>query len=233
MTVMVQRMHWRGRLGLAVGAMMILLLMMLLLKGQHYLWFSFGCLACSLLPAYWRFEHQQMGTRLLVFLAVIIALGVIGRVPLAAIPNVQLTSFVVMVSAISLGPELGFVSGSMIALVSNLFLGQGPWTPWQMLAWGLMGLLTGLFHNSQLKSQLWIIVIWGTLWGFWYGWILDLWYALAYVRPLRFASFFLSFASSSLFDGIHAATNAISLLLLYRPWQRLMDRLMMKYKILG
>ena len=205
--------------------MLGLLAGMLLLKGHHFLWFSFGCLVCSLLPAYWHFEKRQLGTRLLVFLAVIVALGVIGRVPLVAIPNVQLTSFVVIVSAVSLGPELGFVSGSMMALVSNLFLGQGPWTPWQMLAWGLMGLTTGLLGRTSLKNQLWVMVIWGALWGFWFGWIMD-------VRPLRPASFILSFAASLVFDAMHAATNAISLLFLYVPWRKVMDRLITKYTIL-
>jgi len=215
-----------------VGLILVLLAGMLLLKGHHFVIFSFACLACSLLPAYWHFEKRQMGTRLLVFLAVIVALGVMGRVPLAAIPNVQLTSFVVIVSAVSLGPELGFVSGSMMALVSNLFLGQGPWTPWQMLAWGLMGLTTGLLGRTQLKNNLWVMVVWGALWGLWFGWIMDLWYALAYVRPLRPASFFLSFAASLMFDAMHAATNGISLLLLYQPWRKLMDRLITKYNIL-
>ncbi|AKP66070.1 ECF transporter S component [Levilactobacillus koreensis] len=212
--------------------MLVLLAGMLLLKGKHYLWFSFGCLAVSILPAYWHFEKREMSTRLLVFLAVIVALGVLGRVPLAAIPNVQLTSFVVIVSAVSLGPEMGFVSGSMMALVSNLFLGQGPWTPWQMLAWGLMGLTTGLLRRSQLKDNVWLLVVWGALWGFWFGWIMDLWYALAYVRPLRVTSFLLAFAGSFLFDALHAATNAVSILLLYRPWRQLMDRLITKYQIL-
>jgi len=229
---MTRETSWHSKLIISLICMVALLGMMLLFKGRHYLWFSFGCLACSIFPAYWRFEHRQMGTRLLVFLAVIVALGVLGRVPLAAIPNVQLTSFVVIVSAVSLGPELGFMSGSMMALVSNLFLGQGPWTPWQMLAWGLMGLFTGLLQKSSLRDQLWVIVIWGALWGFWFGWIMDLWYALAYVHPLRFASFFLSFASSFLFDALHAATNAVSLLVLYLPWRKLMDRLILKYKIL-
>lgn len=226
------KISWRSQLIVSLLGMLLLLALMLLLKGQHYLWFSFGCLACSILPAYWRFERQQMGTRLLVFLAVIVALGVLGRVPLAAIPNVQFTSFVVIVSAVSLGPELGFVSGSMMALVSNLFLGQGPWTPWQMLAWGLMGLLTGLLQKSSLKDQVWVMVIWGALWGFWFGWIMDLWYALAYVQPLKPTSFFLSFASSFMFDALHAVTNAVSILILYRPWRKLMDRLIVKYKIL-
>lgn len=229
---MTRKMNWQGSLVLALVAMGALLALMLLLKGKYYLWFSFGCLICSILPAYWHFEHRQMGTRLLVFLAVIVALGVLGRVPLAAIPNVQLTSFVVIVSSVSLGPELGFVSGSMMALVSNLFLGQGPWTPWQMLAWGLMGLLTGILGRSSLKNQLWVMVLWGGLWGFWFGWIMDLWYALAYVHPLKPTSFLLAFASSAILDALHAATNVVSILLLYRPWCRLMDRLITKYKIL-
>lgn len=229
---MTHKINWYAPLIISVLAMLVLLSMLLLFRGEHYLWFSFGCLICSLLPGYWHFERRQMGTRLLVFLAVIIALGVLGRVPLAAIPNVQLTSFVVIISSVSLGPELGFVSGSMMALVSNLFLGQGPWTPWQMLAWGLMGLLTGVIGQSKLKDQLWVMVIWGGLWGFWFGWIMDLWYVLAYVHPLKFASFFLAFASSSIFDALHAATNVVALLLLYRPWRKLIDRLITKCKIL-
>lgn len=61
---------------------------------------------------------------------------------------------------------------------------------------------------------------------------MDLWYALAYVRPLRPASFILSFAASLVFDAMHAATNAISLLFLYVPWRKVMDRLITKYTIL-
>ncbi len=212
--------------------MLVLLAGLLTLKGRHYLLFSVACLACSLVPAYWHFEHRHMQTRLLVFLAIMIALGVLGRVPFAAIPNVQLTSFVVIVSAVVLGPELGFVSGSMMALVSNLFLGQGPWTPWQMLAWGLMGVTTGLLGRTSLRNKVGVLVIWGGLWGFWFGWILDLWYALAYVRPVRPASLLVSLASSAVFDGFHAMTNAVSLLVLYRPWQTMMKRLMMKYKLI-
>lgn len=217
-------------LGLVV--MLVLLAGLLALRGRHYLFFSVACLACSLAPAYWHFEHRHMQTRLLVFLAIMIALGVLGRVPFAAIPNVQLTSFVVIVSAIALGPELGFVSGSMMALVSNLFLGQGPWTPWQMLAWGLMGVTTGLLGRTSLRNKVGVIVVWGALWGFWFGWIMDLWYALAYVRPVRAASLLVSFASSAVFDSFHAMTNAVSLLVLYRPWQTMMKRLMTKYRLI-
>jgi hypothetical protein len=63
-----------------------------------------------------------------------------GRIPFAALPGVQPTSFLVMVSGLVFGPQAGFMIGAMAALASNFFLGQGPWTPWQMLGWGLMGM---------------------------------------------------------------------------------------------
>ncbi len=67
------------------------------------------------------------------------AIGAIGRVPFAAIPSVQPTSFVIIMSGLSFGGNTGFMVGSTAALVSNMLLGQGPWTPWQMFAWGMMG----------------------------------------------------------------------------------------------
>ena len=94
------------------------------------------------------------------------------------------------------------------------------------------GFLQGKIYRGKLKDSVWLLVIWGALWGFWFGWIMDLWYALAYVRPLRGASFFVAFAGSFMFDALHAATNAVSLAILYRPWRQLMKRLMMKYQIL-
>ena len=125
-----------------------------LLKNKHFLLFSFMLLLCSILPAYWRFEREPLKTQTLMFLAILIALAVAGRVPFASLPSVQAASFVIILGGISLGPELGFVTGSTTALVSNMFLGQGPWTPWQMFAWGLMGLTAGLIGRTQLSHRL-------------------------------------------------------------------------------
>ncbi|KRL22146.1 ECF transporter S component [Lentilactobacillus kisonensis] len=220
------------RLLIAVVIMAAFLALVLLLKGQHYLLFSFMILICSILPAYWQFERDTVSTQTLMFIAVLIALAVAGRVPLAAIPSVQAASFVIILSGISLGPELGFITGSTTALVSNMFLGQGPWTPWQMVAWGLMGLTAGLLTNTKISRSLIFMIVFSFAWGFVFGWIMDLWYALAYVSPLTIKSFLLAYASSFPFDLNHALSNAVLIALFYKGWLKLFSRLVKKYRIL-
>ncbi|GHP13348.1 hypothetical protein YK48G_07730 [Lentilactobacillus fungorum] len=220
------------RLLIATLLMAAFLTLVLLLKGQHYLLFSFMILVCSLLPAYWRFERDNISTQTLMFIAVLIALAVAGRVPLASIPSVQAASFVIILGGVSLGPELGFITGSTTALVSNMFLGQGPWTPWQMVAWGLMGLTAGLLAQTKISHSLIFMIIFGFAWGFIFGWIMDLWYALAYVSPLTIKSFLLAYASSFPFDLNHALSNAVLITLFYKGWGKLFNRLVKKYRIL-
>jgi len=88
--------------------------------------------------------------------AALAAVAAVGRVPFAALPSVQPTSFLVIASGYVFGPQVGFIVGATAALVSNFFFGQGPWTPWQMFCWGMCffnpfrkGLLQGL---SQLQK---------------------------------------------------------------------------------
>jgi energy-coupling factor transport system substrate-specific component len=221
------------RLLIAVLLMMTFFVLLLLLRGKHYLLFSFMCLLCSILPAYWRFEREPIRTKTLMFIGILIALAVAGRVPLAAIPSVQAASFIIIIGGISLGPELGFITGSTTALVSNMFLGQGPWTPWQMLAWGLMGLTAGLLGKTRIKKSLLLVVIFGGVWGFLFGWIMDLWYALAYVNPLNLKSFILAFGASVPFVALHAGANVLLLTFLYKPWELLFNRLVQKYQLLS
>lgn len=210
----------------------VFLTLMMLLHNKHYLMFSFMVLLCSILPAYWKFEKQPLTTQTLMFVAILIALAVAGRVPFAALPSIQAASFVIIVGGVSLGPELGFVTGSTTALVSNMFMGQGPWTPWQMFAWGLMGLSAGLIGMTKLKKSLIFMIIFGGVWGFLFGWIMDLWYALQYVSPMTLKSFILAFASSALFDLYHGLSNIALIALLYRPWEKLFTRLDRKYRFL-
>lgn len=81
-------------------------------------------------------KNVKIRAREIVMIAVLATIAAVSRVPFAPLPSVQPTSFVVIVAALVLGPEAGFMIGSTAALVSNFFLGQGPWTPWQMFCWG-------------------------------------------------------------------------------------------------
>lgn len=210
----------------------VFLALMMLLHNKHYLLFSFMVLLCSILPAYWKFEKQPLKTQTMMFVAILVALAVAGRVPFAALPSIQAASFVIIVGGISMGPELGFVTGSTTALVSNMFMGQGPWTPWQMFAWGLMGLTAGLIGTTKLRKNLLFMVLFGGAWGFFFGWIMDLWFALQYVSPLSIKGFILAFANSALFDLYHALSNIVLITLLYQPWEQLFARLDRKYQFL-
>ena len=85
------------------------------------------------------YERSRPPARLVALVAALAALAVAGRLVLAAIPNVVATTDIVLISGYALGAAPGFAVGALAAVVSNLWLGQGPWTPWEMAGWGLVG----------------------------------------------------------------------------------------------
>ncbi|NDL67178.1 ECF transporter S component [Anaerotalea alkaliphila] len=199
----------------------------------HYLPISFLLVVLSILPFYLRFERRNMKAEEIVLVASLAALGAMGRVPFAAIPGVQPTSFIVIMAGLTLGAESGFVIGSTAAIVSNLFLGQGPWTPWQMLAWGSMGLAAGLLRRLPWMHRPWGRAAFGFVWGFLYGWIMNLWFVLGFLHPLSWQAFAGAFAASAYFDLSHALANATFLLLFGGKWSRILGRVVRKFGLLG
>jgi energy-coupling factor transport system substrate-specific component len=87
--------------------------------------------------AWW--ERGRPPSRLLALVAALAALAALGRLAFAPIPNVKPTTDIVLISGYVLGGAPGFVVGAVGALASNVVFGQGPWTPWQMAAWGVVG----------------------------------------------------------------------------------------------
>ena len=96
-----------------------------------------------ILAFFFEFESAAMGAKEIALVAMLGTISAAVRIPFAAIPNVQPCTFIIICSGYIFGPLAGFMVGAVTALVSNLFLGQGPWTPYQMLAWGLAGSLCG------------------------------------------------------------------------------------------
>ena len=90
------------------------------------------------------FERSRPPARIVATIAVLVAFAVIGRILFAPFPNVKPTTDIVIIAGFALGAEPGFIVGALAALVSNFYFGQGPWTPWQMVAWGLCGLFGAL-----------------------------------------------------------------------------------------
>jgi energy-coupling factor transport system substrate-specific component len=86
------------------------------------------------------YERSRPPARVVALVAALAALAVAGRLVLAPIPNVVATTDVALITGYAVGPGPGFAVGALAAVVSNLWLGQGPWTPWQMAGWGMVGL---------------------------------------------------------------------------------------------
>ncbi len=176
-------------------------------------------LASSLLAfLFLQFEARGGGSREIAALGTLAAMGAAGRVLFAAIPGLQPATFVAILAGYVMGIETGFMVGALIALLSNFFLGQGPWTPWQMLAWGLSGASGGLL-GKIFKEKILIlpIVVLAFFWGYLFGWIMNFWFWLSFVRPLNFGTFISACVASAWFDSLHAIGNLFFAAFLSRP----------------
>ncbi len=161
-------------------------------------------------------------SRELTLIAALAAAGAAGRVLFAFVPNVQPLTMVVAVTGVCLGPRAGLATGATAAVASNVFLGQGPWTPWQMLAWGLVGATAGMI-GDPLRSR-WVLAAFGVFWGFGFDWILDLW-SWAALGPSADASSFAAFVVAGIwFDIAHATGNAVIALVAGPTLIRTIDR---------
>ncbi len=165
-------------------------------------------LAVALVLFYLRFEGSAVSSREISIVAVLAVVAAIARLVFAAIPNVQATTFVVIVSGFVFGPRAGFMVGSTAALISNFFLGQGPWTPCQMFAWGLVGVTSGWLAALKPNLRSPGMVLFSFVWGYLFGWLMNLWFWAAFVRPLNWESFLVTYAASFPFDTFHALSNA-------------------------
>jgi energy-coupling factor transport system substrate-specific component len=202
---------------------------------DNYLLISFGFVLLSILLILIRFERRKIEARELVLLAVLAAVAAVGRIPFASIPSVQPTTFVIMMAGLVFGAESGFMVGVIAALASNMILGQGPWTPWQMVAWGLVGLTSGLLSQTRFLSNLAGKIIFGIVWGFVFGWIMNLWSILAFTQTgeaLNAKSLYTYLVSSLLFDFFHSISNVIFLVLFSTSWIKILTRFKRKYGLL-
>jgi len=175
---------------------------------------SLGLALLGLLGFFLKFESRRPPAGELAMLATMSALAALGRLPFAAIPNVQPTTFLVLVSGYVLGPGAGFAVGALAALASSFFLGLGPWTPWQMVAWGLAGLSAGVLARMKKNHSRFALVTFALGWGYLYGLIMNVWHWLTYVYPLTWQTFAATYAAGFAFDTLHALGNGLFMFLM-------------------
>lgn len=165
----------------------------------------------------------------MVSVSVMTAFAVFGRIAFASIPNFKPTTAIVILSGLAFGPASGFLTGTLAALLSNFYFGQGLWTPVQMLAWGMIGLLSGLLTNCKFRDKLWKIVLFGLFCAALYGMILDIWNLFFFVRPLNSAAVMTALGASVLFNLTHMGSTVLFLAFLAMPFLRRAERIRRKY----
>jgi energy-coupling factor transport system substrate-specific component len=214
---------------------MVALLWLSVKWSDNYILPSFGLVVLAIVIILIRFEKRKLEARELVLLAVIAAIAAIGRVPFASIPSVQPTTFIIMMSGFVFGAESGFIIGAVAALASNMILGQGPWTPWQMVAWGLVGMTAGILGKHRYLATMWGRILFGIVWGFLFGWIMNLWSLLAFSQAgteLTLKTVLLYMTSSAVHDFMHSIANVIFILLFSEFWIKILSRFKKKYGLL-
>ena len=141
------------------------------------------CISC--IPYYFKYEKKKPQTRESVVLAVMIALTVASRMLFAFSPGFKPVSAMVIICGMAFGRESGFLCGSLSAVVSNFFFGQGPWTPFQMLAWGMIGWIAGILNQRKwLENSNILLTIFGILSGISYSFVMDIWTLLGTSVPV-------------------------------------------------
>ncbi|MDR0883259.1 MAG: ATP-binding cassette domain-containing protein [Oscillospiraceae bacterium] len=227
----------RGNSSLAAVAMLLLAVPLTIFAGmtflddRKYLVVSLLIILETLLPFALAFERRKPQARELVLLAVLIALAVAGRAAFFMFPQVKPMLAVVIIAGVTFGGEAGFLVGAMAAFVSNFFFGQGPWTPWQMFALGLIGFLAGVvFRGETLRRSRVALCAFGGLSAFvLYGGLLNAASVLMVQTQPTAALFLTAYAQGLPFDLLHALVTAVLLALIARPMLEKLERIKMKY----
>ena len=193
---------------------------------QRYLIISLGVAILALLLFMTGFERRVIGSRRMVLVAVMTALAVVGRF----IPLFKPITAICVIAALYLGAEAGFLTGAMSVLISNIYFGQGPWTPFQMLGFGLIGLFAGYLSRCLIQSRA-LLMIYGILAGVAYSMIMDVWTVLWYSGSFEPKLYLAAIVSALPFTAMYAVSNLLFLLLLAKPIGRKLGRIKEKYGI--
>ena len=205
------------------------------LTGRMYYLTSTLVVMEVMLPFFFAFETRRPQARELVTIAVMCALATAARVVIH-IPGFKPILGIIMVAGIAFGAEAGFLTGAVSAFASNFFFSQGPWTPWQMMAYGIGGFVAGLlFHKKRpFPGRPWLSTLALSAVGFLtvmlvVGPLLDTCTVFTTGSRITWKYALAVYAAGFGYNLTHAAATAITIFLVSRPLLEKLDRLKCKY----
>lgn len=165
-------------------------------------------------------------SRRIVLIAIMTALCIVGRL----IPFFKPVTALTIITAMYLGGKAGFLVGALAAVLSNFYFGQGPWTSFQMLAWGLIGLIAGCLA-SVLKKHRWFLLVFGVLSGIAFSFAMDVWTVLWYSDTFQWSLYLAAVISAIPHTVLYSVSNFFFLWFLAKPFGDKLERIKIKYGI--
>lgn len=205
------------------------------LDDRKYNFISLMIILETLLPFMLLFESRRPRARDVVLMSSLCAIGVVGRIAFFMVPQFKPMVAIIIISGLCLGAERGFLIGAMTSFASNIFFGQGPWTPWQMFACGIIGFLAGkLSQYERFKANKVVLCIFGAVMTFCiYGGIMNAATVIMWQEKITKPMFIAAYIQGIPFDFIHMMATIIFLSLLGRPMIYKIERIKIKYGMLA
>jgi len=225
---------------LAIMLLMLLLIFLTIYVGRFifnnrkYYFISLLIIIETIIPFILMFESRRPKARELVVVSVLCALAVASRAAFSSLPQFKPVVAVIIISGVCFGGETGFLVGAVTGFVSNFFLGQGPWTPWQMFALGIIGFIAGvLFGNRLVSVNKMSLCIFGFVVTFFvYGGIMNPASVIMWQDKISWKMIVSACVAGVPFDMIHAFSSVFFLWFISEPMIEKLERIKIKYGLI-
>ena len=186
----------------------------------------------SMIPFFIGFENSRPQAREMVTIAVLCAIAVASRAAFILLPSFKPIVGIVMISGMAFGARAGFLTGAVSAFVSNFIFGQGPWTPWQMFAFGMAGFLAGLLYEKGIldyNKRIQITVFGGLMIMLIVGPLLDTCTLFTMMSMVDTSSVIAIYMAGLPVNAVHAVAVMLTMFLLTKPMMEKLMRIKVKY----
>ena len=204
------------------------------LGDKKYYFISLLIILETMIPFGFAFENRKPKARELVIISALCAIGVAGRTAFFMLPQFKPVAAIVIISGVAFGGETGFLVGAITAFVSNFFFGQGPWTPWQMFSFGIIGFLAGImFQKGILRKTKTDMCLFGFVATFViYGGIMNPASVIMWQSNININMVLSSYVMGMSFDFIHAVSTVFFLFFAAEPMLEKLERIKIKYGLI-
>jgi len=187
-----------------------------------------------MIPFFMVFENRKPQARELIVIAVLSAIAVAGRGAFFMLPQFKPVVAIVIITGVCFGAESGFLVGAVTGFVSNFFFGQGPWTPWQMFCFGIIGFLAGILYKKGVltKTKLSLCIFGGLTTFFIYGGIINIGSLLIFSSQFSWKALLATYISGFWFDMVHAIATVFFLYIISQPMIEKLERIKIKYGLI-